>query len=111
MFDDILLFEDRTDAPTPLLEALAVIISDISRTVTNKMAIEGHVRANPVVLADNPVWELSAARATRLRLLLEEAGTMSTRMSRVTGHADREPVDRDPMARRNNRVEIVLLRD
>ena len=109
--DDILLFEDRTDAPTPLLEALAVIISDISRTVTNKMAIEGHVRANPVVLADNPVWELSAARATRLRLLLEEAGTMSTRMSRVTGHADREPVDRDPMARRNNRVEIVLLRD
>ena len=33
------------------------------------------------------------------------------RIQRVTGHADREQVVRDPMALRNDRIEIVLLRN
>lgn len=109
--DDIPLFEDGTDTPTPILHDLSILIADVSRTVTNKMAISGYVRSNPVVLANNPVWELSAERATRMRLLLQDDGFDTARMQRVTGYADRKPAVTDPMARRNNRLEIVLLRN
>jgi len=55
--------------------------------------------------------EMSAARANVMRILLKEAGMNEFRIKRVTGHADREPTSSDPMSVRNNRLEIVLLRD
>ncbi|MBW4707000.1 chemotaxis protein MotB [Roseobacter sp. YSTF-M11] len=108
--DGLPLFEEDTDTPTPLMESLVDLVADVSKTVTNDVAIGGHVRANPVVLARNLVWDLSAERATRTRLMLQNGGLDTGRMKRVTGHADRELVHRNPMATRNNRVEIVLLR-
>ncbi|MDK3071548.1 flagellar motor protein MotB [Sedimentitalea sp. JM2-8] len=104
------LFEEGTNNPTPMFRDLIGMVSRVSRLVTNDMAVEGHIRAHPVVLASNPVWELSTARADRTRSLLEAAGIESKRLQRVTGHADRKPVVRDPMANRNNRIEIILLR-
>ncbi|GFE50858.1 chemotaxis MotB protein [Roseobacter cerasinus] len=104
------LFVDDTDVPTPLMETLVQMVAMVSQSVTNDIAIGGHVRAGPIVLADNPVWDSSAARATRTRLMLQGNDIPSNRMQRVTGHADREPVHRNPMATRNDRVEIVLLR-
>ncbi len=109
--DGIPLFEGDTDTPTALLRELAILISGVSKTVTNSMAIGGHVRAQPVVLAKNPVWALSQQRATQMRLILEDLGIGAKRIERVTGHADREPVARNPMALRNDRLEIILLRD
>ncbi|MCX7565760.1 chemotaxis protein MotB [Sulfitobacter sp. F26169L] len=105
------IFDGDTDISTPLLKNLAILVAQVSRTVTNKIAIGGHVRARPVVLRENPVWDLSHRRATQVRLLLEGQNIEATRIHRVTGHADREPVLRDTMAIRNERVEIVLLRD
>lgn len=109
--DTLQLFEGDTATPAPLLRDLATLIAQISKTVTNDMAIGGHVRAQAVVRRDNTVWDLSQQRATQMRLLLQGDGIDATRMQRVTGHADREPVVRDPMARRNDRIEVVLLRD
>ena len=109
--EDIWLFEDGTDTPTQLLRDLASVISEAVKTVGNKIAVGGHVRANPIVLAENRVWELSAQRASVARQLLEGTGIASSRISRVTGHADRDPILPDPMARRNNRIELILLRD
>lgn len=108
--DGLPLFDEGTDNPTELMETLVGMVAAISQGVTNDVAIGGHVRAGPIVLADNPVWDNSAARATRTRLMLQEKGLTAERMQRVTGHADREPVHRNPMATRNDRVEIVLLR-
>lgn len=105
------LFVDGTSEPTPLLRSLAVLILDMAKTVTNQVAIGGHVPARPIVLADNKVWDLSAQQATSMRLLLEDAGMSAARIQRVTGHADREPAVRNPMAIRNNRLEIVMLRE
>jgi chemotaxis protein MotB len=105
------IFEGDSDTPTPLLHDLAVLIAQISKTVTNEIAIGAHVRAQALVLIDNPVWNLSHQRATQMRLLLEGQGIHPDRIQRVTGHADREPVVSDPMALRNDRIEIVLLRD
>ncbi|WP_187428546.1 Motility protein B [Roseobacter fucihabitans] len=108
--DGMPLFIEGTDQPTPLMEVLVELVASVSRMVTNDVAIGGHVRSGPIVLADNPVWDNSSERATRTRLMLEGEGLDAERMQRVTGHADREPVHVNPMATRNDRVEIVLLR-
>ena len=105
------LFEEGSNTPTELMELLVEVVSSVVVTATNQIAIGGHVRAQPVVVANNPVWDLSAERATRTRIMLEDSGIERQRMARVTGHADREPAHRNPMVTRNNRVEIVLLRE
>jgi chemotaxis protein MotB len=106
-----MLFEPGTDQTTPLMDELLALVADVSQLVTNQIALGGHVRSNPVVLAENPVWEISAQRATRSRVILQDAGIAPERMERVTGHADRELLFDDPMAVENNRIEIVLLRE
>ncbi|WP_298921879.1 flagellar motor protein MotB [uncultured Roseobacter sp.] len=108
--DGLPLFEDETDNPTELMETLVALVADVSRSVTNDVAIGGHVRSKPVVLAQNLVWDMSSQRASRTRMLLQKNGLNSDRVQRVTGHADRELVHRNPLATRNNRVEIILLR-
>ncbi len=109
--EDVPLFARGSDTPTQLLQDLVAIISATARAVSNDIAVGGHVASNPIVLANSPVWELSAQRASRVRLLLEGANIDSKRIQRVTGHANREPVVQDTMAKRNNRIEIVMLRD
>ncbi len=104
------LFEDGTTDPTPLMRSLTAMIARVSGRVTNGVAVAGHVRANPVVVAQNPVWPLSSSRAERTRTLLEAGGLAPRRIKRVTGHADRKPAAENPMAVRNNRIEITILR-
>lgn len=104
------LFVEDTARPTPLLQELAGMIQRASDLVTNKVALAGHVRANPIVQADNPVWPLSVDRAQQMRSLLNRAGMLPDRIRRVTGHADRSPLAENPMALRNNRIEVILLR-
>ncbi|MFT6674863.1 MAG: chemotaxis protein MotB [Sulfitobacter sp.] len=109
--DDVYLFDDGTDRPTQLLRDLTAVVAEMAKTVTNAIAVGGHVRAEPVVLAHSAVWGLSARRADQMRLLLQDASIAPKRIHRVTGYADRDPALRNPMARRNNRVEVILLRD
>ncbi len=109
--DNLQIFEGDSATPTPLLRNIASLISEISKTVTNKIAVSAHVRAQPVVRKENSVWGLSYERATQMRLLLEAMTITPERIQRVTGHADREQVVRNPMALRNDRVEVILLRE
>jgi chemotaxis protein MotB len=104
------LFAEGSDEPTDLMRELVAIVAEVSKIVTNEIAVEGHVRAQPEVIARSTVWEDSAQRATSIRLMLQDVGTGSDRFQRVTGHADREPTVDNPMAVRNDRIEIVLLR-
>lgn len=104
------LFKEDTMTPTALMEQLMELVASVAQTVTNDVAIGGHVRANPVVRASNPVWDLSTQRASQTRVMLQDSGVSVQRIQRVTGHADRDLIHRNPMALRNNRVEIVLLR-
>lgn len=113
LFDtpDAPLFVSGGARPTQVMRDLARLISRVSDLVTNDIAVEAHVRARPLVLASNPVWGLSTDRANQFRRLLRGFGTDPARLRRVTGHADREAAVTDPMAIRNNRVEVILLRD
>ena len=101
---------DEEHQPTPLLRDISRMIANVSRLITNNVAVEGHIRSYPVVLAHNPVWDHSSARADTMRKLLQEGGLNPDRVKRVTGHADREIVVRNPMSIRNNRLEIIFLR-
>jgi chemotaxis protein MotB len=104
------LFVGETAEPTPLMLEITDLVAEVVGLASNKVAVHGHLRAYPVMLKDNPVWDLSASRAMALRQMLEDAGLQGEQLQRVTGYADRRPVTQDPQAVRNNRVEIVLLR-
>ncbi len=104
------LFDAETAAPNPVMAEIAAVLAEVMALATNGIAVEGHVRALPVIRIDAPAWALSAARAQAVRAALEAAGTPPARMRRVTGHADRRPATPDPAAARNNRLEVILLR-
>jgi len=107
---DVPLFEGDTLVPRPVLRDIGRVMAEVLALTTNDLAVSGHVRSYPVVLKDNPVWDLSAGRAQVLRGILGDAGLKQPRLSRVEGHADRDSVTANPMAVRNNRVEVILLR-
>jgi chemotaxis protein MotB len=104
------LFDDDTAEPTEVLDAVTKLLADVVNLTTNEIAVSGHLRAHPVTLIDNPVWDLSALRAQITREMLEEAGIDTARMQRISGYADRKPAVADPAAERNNRIEVILLR-
>lgn len=104
------LFALNTGSPSQVMVELAGMMARAFTLVENGVAITGHMRAQPVVLESNPIWRLTSERAQITRQLLEAAGLKATRIHRVTGHADRKPVASNPMAVRNNRIELVLLR-
>jgi chemotaxis protein MotB len=104
------LFEPDSLVPSQSLKDITNLVSQVIDAAKNNIAVDGYVRTYPVMMINNPTWSLSASRAQTVRALLESAGTPSSRISRVSGHADRKPVTADPSAVRNNRIEIVLLR-
>ena len=104
------LFEGETAEPTSVTRPIAALLAEVLNLTTNEIAVSGHLRALPVTLIDNPVWDLSADRAQATRGLLETAGLDPARMQRVSGYADRKPAVTEPADPRNNRIEIILLR-
>ncbi|MCV6597411.1 MAG: OmpA family protein [Mangrovicoccus sp.] len=105
------LFEPEQDSPRPVLRQTLAVVAEVMRLVRNDVAINGYLAARPVVQSDNPKWNLSAARAEAARVLLQENGLLPERVARVSGFADRQQMDPNPMAERNNRLELILLRD
>lgn len=108
---DVKLFQEGTGEPTEELRLALRYIVDSSRVVANDMAITSHLAAVPLVLASNPVWDTSTKRAHTVRLAVQRLGFPANRIQKVTGFADRKPAVKNPMAIRNNRVEIIFLRD
>ncbi len=104
------LFVGLTAEPAPVTHDIVAMVASALALTANEIAINGHVSALPVTLIDNPVWDLSAARAEALRALLIKDGLARERPQRVSGFADRKPVTPNPTADRNNRIEIILLR-
>ncbi|MBC7153251.1 MAG: OmpA family protein [Rhodobacteraceae bacterium] len=108
--DNAPLFVGDSAEPTQVVTDLTALLAEVFVLVRNEVAVNGHVRGYPVVLRDNPTWDLSTARAQQVRLLLEAAGLPPRRVQRVTGYADRKPAVATAAAARNNRLEVILLR-
>jgi chemotaxis protein MotB len=101
---------DADQVPTKLLGDLLSVIVPILDLVKNDLAIQAHSRAYPVVSRVDPTWDITSARTNQLRFALEEANLEERRVVRMTDHADRLPLTKNPMDQRNNRVEIIVLR-
>lgn len=104
------LFGADTPEPEPVLDDIAGLLADVLELASNQVAVQGHVRSYPIMMIRNPAWDLSSERALVMRRKLEAAGLPAPRMQRVAGFADRRPVTANPMAIRNNRLEVILLR-
>lgn len=104
------IFDGPGSEPMPVLVEIVDMVAELSQMVTNPVAIGAHLPARSVVVAENPVWPVSAARADSVRRMLEIGGLEPARVHSVTGHADRVPVAEDPSAPRNDRIEIIFLR-
>ncbi len=105
------LFVGDTAQPSDTMVEIATMLARVFDIVSNPVAVAGHTASRPIVLIENPVWDLSVGRADAVRILIEGAGMDPARMARVVGQADRAPVSLNPMAPRNNRIEVILLRD
>ena len=108
--EDTPLFEANSDVPTDMMQDLVALVVGAARMVQNPVAVAAHVRVKPIVLEDNPVWDLTTARAMRTRILLERSDMSGARIARITGHGDKDPAAADSMSVRNDRIEIILLR-
>lgn len=108
--EDAPLFSRDGAEPQPVTHELAGVVARVFALVGNPVAVTGHTSARPEVLRVNPVWGLSLSRGQSMRQLLEAAGLDARRFRRLTGYADRMPAVPNPMAARNNRIELVLLR-
>ncbi len=109
--DDVPLFEADSAVATDTLRNISELLTEVLAITTNQISVDGHTKSYPITLIDNPVWDLSSGRAQTMRQLLEKAGMPTDRIARVTGHADRQPVTANALASRNNRLEIILLRN
>lgn len=92
---------------------LMTLVSQVVRQMPNQIAIGGHTDAVPFSSESNySNWELSADRANASRQALINAGIPEDHISRVSGYADRELLDKeDPASSRNRRISILLLRE
>ena len=92
------------------------LLAHVSRIIVKmpqKVAIAGHTDAVPFTSENGySNWELSTDRANASRRVLLESGIDPTRITRVVGRAETDPLlPDDPTNPRNRRISIVLLRD
>jgi len=104
------LFINNGTEPTPLLVELVQMFAEVFAMVKNPVAVDGHTRSAPLVVANHPVWDISNGRAATIRDLLLSGDLDPARIVRMTGHGDRDHVDANPLSVRNDRIEITLLR-
>ena len=92
-------------------ELLSKILQAI-QALPNDIAILGHTDAVPYHGDDGySNWELSTDRANASRRALTEAGLPASRIVRVVGMADTEPlIPEDPNSPQNRRISILILR-
>jgi chemotaxis protein MotB len=109
--DEDALFGQKTAEPTETLLDILGIINQVFSLSSNQLSIGVYTASQPLVIAVNPVWDLSSSRASRVRLSLEAMGFDPNRMHEQSGFADKSPAVSDLLSARNNRIELILLRN
>jgi len=104
-----LMFEKGKSTMTPKAKEILRIVAENIKPLTNKVVIEGHTDAVPYSGRQYSNWELSTERASSARRELEANGLDSSRIARVAGYADTDPlIKENPRDPRNRRISITL---
>jgi chemotaxis protein MotB len=108
---DFAMFELGTTILTRKGRGLIAIIGEILREERAPLILRGHTDSLPWrkgVVANN--WSLSVGRAEAMRQALMLSGVAQSRIARIEGVADSEPVIADnPADPRNRRISLLLL--
>jgi len=91
---------------------LMTLVAQVINKLPNKISITGHTDSTQYALgAKYTNWELSADRANATRREFQNDNVPATRLARVVGMADQDPINKDnPSDPENRRISIVLLR-
>lgn len=104
------LFKPGSAELTPAGKEIIKVVSENLKDIPNRIAVEGHTDSSPLRAGKITNWELSAERATSARRELEADGIDTTRIARVVGYADTEPLFvEDPSDPRNRRISLIIL--
>jgi len=112
--EGLAMFPSGSSAPYGHTKAMLDLVARVVRQLPdNRIAISGHTDAIPFRDPSGYTnWELSADRALATRRTLIASGVPESRIDRVVGRADQEPLDKnDPKGLRNRRISIILLRE
>ena len=111
--EGLAMFPSGSSAMYGHTKALLDLVGRVVNQLPNKVSITGHTDAIPFRDPSGYTnWELSADRALASRRALLSAGVPESRIDRVVGRADTDPlVVNDPKAARNRRISIILLRE
>ncbi len=103
-------FESGSAQLTPIVSNILREISSVICNLPNPIQVSGHTDAHPYPSSQYTNWELSTDRANAARRLLVENCVEPTRVKKVVGYADTQPlVLDDPFAAGNRRISIMLL--
>lgn len=99
----------RDGRTTHVADKLISRIATIANQTDKRIAVVSHSNTQPVVRKDFDPWRTTTLRSLTVSDRLEFSGVNHARIARLTGKADTEHADPDPLAVRNNRVEIIFL--
>jgi len=103
------MFERGSSILTPTAREILEAISENIGSLPNEISVEGHTDSIPLDTDNYTNWELSADRAAAARRELEANGIATSRIRKISGHADREPyVKNDPDNPKNRRITVVI---
>ena len=103
------MFEIGSAVPRePLVRAMDAVSRVLSEQ-PGKVRIFGHTDGRPIRAENDDNWRLSMDRARAAFFMLKRAGFTETRISQITGFADRKlRVPEDPYDDSNRRIELLL---
>src|SRR5258706_10101507 len=107
-----LLFDVSSAGLKPALVALLGEIAEKLGNLPNRIEIGGHTDARPFAAgAQQSNWDLSYARASAARQVMETRGLYPQQIQRVTAYADTKLLKPDdPLADENRRLSILARR-
>ncbi|MGO9377418.1 MAG: flagellar motor protein MotB [Dissulfurispiraceae bacterium] len=104
------MFPSGNAEPNDKCKQILKVVAENIKDSTNRIAVEGHTDAAPFKKGKISNWELSTARASAARKELERDGIDQSRVARVVGYAENEPlIKEDPTDARNRRISVILL--
>jgi chemotaxis protein MotB len=104
------LFELGSDAPTENLGRMLGAIAPVLKTIANPIALRGNAFGFSRADAPNRNWLMSVNRSLSTARLLMMNGIEDAKIARVVGVSDRNPEYPHLADRRNNRIELIVLR-